>query len=245
MTWPVLVINLKQHITGKKVVDYCEQLATLSAQHSVRIAVCPPVADLDKARAALNRISGHRLLLFSQKIDNVTTGDSKTGSVGVDSIKETADGTLLNHYETRIYQKGEPIEKKEELLSIIKKAADAELKIIVCVDSAETAAQLAPLLPASCAIAIEWDTFIGQRISIVKEKRSEVEKAIHGVKKIRPEMPVYAGAGVEEAEDIIKVLKMDGAGVLAATAFTKAPRYQGDTMKAIGEVLERIQKFFG
>ncbi len=243
MHWPSLVINLKQHIVGKKVADYCAVLASLTAQYDVPIIICPPVADLDKARCALEKVP-HRIFLFSQKIDNVSEGDSKTGSVCVDSIAGVADGTLLNHYEARIYGTGSSSEKLHELLATIKKAAEKKRAMIVCVDCAETAARIAPFLPDKCAIAVEWDAFIGQRVSMVKEKRDELVKAIDTVKKINPAIPVYAGAGIEEADDVAEFLKMGGTGVLAATAFTKAPKYGGDYARAVEDVLKRITSGF-
>lgn len=240
MHWPTLVINLKQHVTGKKVADYCATVASLTAQYDVPVIICPPIADLDKARRALEK-APHRVLLFSQKIDNVETGDSATGSVCVDSIAGSADGTLLNHYEARIYGSDSPSEKLNELLAVIKKAHEKKLATIVCVDSAETASRIAPFLPANCAIAVEWDAFIGQRISMIKEKKDELAKALDTVKKINPAIPVYAGAGVEEADEVVEFLKMGGIGVLAATAFTKAPKYEGDYARAVEEVLKRMK----
>lgn len=241
MHWPPLVINLKQHVVGKKVAEYCATIASLTVQHDVPIVVCPPIADLDKARRALEKVP-HHVLLFSQKIDNVCEGDSATGSVCVDSIVGIADGTLLNHYETRIYGLTAPRQKEEELIATIQKAHDKGLRVIVCVDSAETAARLAPRLPPNCAISVEWDGFIGQRISMIKEKKDELVKAIETVKRINQAIPVYAGAGIEETEEIIEFLKMGGTGVLAATAFTKAPKYGGDYVRAVEEVLKMLKE---
>lgn len=240
MHWPSLVINLKQHIVGKKVADYCAVLASLTAQYDVPIIICPPVADLDKARCALEKVP-HRIFLFSQKIDNVSEGDNKTGNVCVDSIAGVVDGTLLNHYEARVYSSNSPSEKLNEILATIKKAAEKGLRVIVCADGAETAARIAPFLPDACAIAVEWDAFIGQRISMVKEKKEELRKALTAVKEIHPAIPVYAGAGIEEADDVVEFLKMGGAGVLAATAFTKAPKYEGDYARAVEDVLKRMK----
>lgn len=240
MHWPSLVINLKQHVVGKKVADYCATIASLTVQYDVPIIICPPVADLDKARRALEK-APHRIFLFSQKMDNVSQGDSATGSVCVDSIADVADGTLLNHYEARIFGTGSSSEKLNQLLATIKKAAEKKLAMIVCVDCAETAARIAPFLPDKCAIAVEWDEFIGQRISMIQEKKGELAKAIDAVKKIHPAIPVYAGAGIEEAEDVIEFLRMGGAGVLAATAFTKAPKYGGNYAQAVEEVLKRMK----
>ncbi|MDO8642865.1 MAG: triose-phosphate isomerase [Candidatus Woesearchaeota archaeon] len=242
MHWPSIVINLKQHITGTQVADYCAAVASLTVQYEISVALCVPVADLDKARCALDHIP-HQIILLSQKIDNVATGDSRTGAVCVDSLVGVANGTLLNHCEERRYSNDSSPEKLNDLLATIKKACDKELRVIVCVDSAETASRIVPFLPASCAIAVEWDAFIGQRISIIKEKKDELQKTLDTVKKINPSIPVYAGAGIEESEDVIEFLRMGGAGVLAATAFTKAPRYGGDYVLAVREVLEKIKTY--
>ncbi len=242
MHWPPLVINLKQHVTGKQVADYCAAVASLTMQYEISVALCVPVADLDKARRALDRVP-HQIILFSQKIDNVATGESRTGAVCVDSLVGVADGTLLNHCEARIYHNSSPPEKLNELLATIKKACDKGLRVIVCADGAETVSRIAPFLLGTCAIAVEWDDFIGQRISILKEKKEELQKTLDAVKKINPTIPVYAGAGIEEPDDVIEFLRMGGTGVLAATAFTKAPKYGRDYVRAVREVLEKIKTY--
>lgn len=242
MHWPPLVINLKQHVTGKKVADYCATVASLTVQYEIPVALCPPIADLDNARRVLEKIP-HQILLFSQKIDNVSEGDNKTGSVCVDSIVGVVEGTLINHYEARIGDNASPSEKEEELLATIHKAHEKGLRVIVCVDRAETAVHIAPKLPPNCAVSVEGDAFIGQRISMIRGKKDELAKAIETIKRINPAIPVYAGGGIEEPDDVIEFLKMGGAGVLAATAFTKAPKYAGDYVAAVEDVLKKIKTY--
>ena len=63
------------------------------------------------------------------------------------------------------------------------------------------------------------------------------------VKQIRQAIPIYASSGMEEAEVIMEFLKIGGVGVLAATAFTKAPRYDGDYGQAVEKVLREIYSY--
>ncbi len=243
MAWPILVVNLKQHIVGTAVHNYIKAVAPLTAQYAQPIIICPAIADLDKARAALPE--DHHINVFSQKIDNVEKGQSKTGTVCVDSITPLA-GTLLNHYEARIYGSGGTEEQFNELITTAKKAFAKSLAVIFCADTAETGEKIARAMlnyPATYAIAVEWDAFIGQRISMVKEKPEEIKTAIQKIKAVNPRIPVYAGAGVEDPEDIVEVLKMGGAGALAATGFTKAPQKQGSYTAAIEGVLQAIKAY--
>ena len=105
MNWPALVVNLKQHVVGQAVKDYMVKAAGLALKHKQPLIVCPAVADIDKAFQAVKEFNENAfdyLKIFSQKIDNVRAGDSRTGTVCLDSLAN-AQGSLLNHMEARVY----------------------------------------------------------------------------------------------------------------------------------------------
>ena len=77
---------------------------------------------------------------------------------------------------------------------------------------------------------------------MVKEKPEEIAKSVKAVRDIDGEMPVYCGAGVETAEEINQARKEFGVqGALAATGFTKAPKFNGDFARALESVLGAIE----
>lgn len=248
--WPRLVINLKQHVLGRDVENYIWKVAPLTREYNQSLIICPALVDLERATRALKDTGKHNIQLYAQKVDSAARGDSATGAVSPDSLKELGiHGSLLNHKEARIYGSG-PQHNPDgysRLVSTMEAAVNRDLYLIVCADGAETAARIAKEvndrdLGHRVAIAVEWDEFIGKRISMVKERPDEIRAGVAAVQQIVPRVPVYCGAGVETAEDILKAIEMGAQGALAATGFTKAPRYEGDFSKAVEDVLKALPK---
>jgi len=242
--WPSVIINLKQHIVGEQVKEYILRIANTAKKYNQKVALCPPIADVDKAFFAVKHndesLFDH-VWIFAPKVDDVAIGESKTGAVAVESVMHT-QGVMINHFETRIYGQSEPHKSGAQfqtLCNIIKKCTAKNLKMVLCADNHVTAEKIARYVselemdPENVVIAIEWDAFIGKRISIVKEKPDEIERAVQAVKKVNPHIRVYCGAGIETKEDLIKAKKLGASGFLAATAFTKAPLFGGDYIMAL------------
>ncbi|HIG95323.1 TPA: hypothetical protein HA249_00325 [Candidatus Woesearchaeota archaeon] len=242
--WPSVIINLKQHIVGERVKEYVLRVAQAAKKHQQKVAICPAIADVDKAFFTLKHSDEtlcEHVWLFAPKVDDVAPGENKTGAVAVESIMHT-QGAMINHFETRIYGQSEPHKSGAQfqtLCNIIKKCTAKNLKMVLCADNHVTAEKIARYVselemdPENVVIAIEWDAFIGKRISIVKEKPDEIERAVQAVKKVNPHIRVYCGAGIETKEDLVKAKKLGASGFLAATAFTKAPLFGGDYVMAL------------
>lgn len=250
--WPSVIINLKQHIVGESVKEYVLRIAHTAKKYNQKVALCPPIADIDKAFFAVKQSDDKsegknegslfdHLWIFAPKVDDVAPGESRTGAVAVESVMHT-QGVMINHFETRIYGQSDAHKSEAQfqtLCNIIKKCASKNLKMVLCADNHVTAEKIARYVsaleidPEDVVIAVEWDAFIGKRISIVKEKPEEIEKAVQAVKKINPHIRVYCGAGIETKEDLIKAKKLGASGFLAATAFTKAPLFGGDYVMAL------------
>jgi triosephosphate isomerase len=250
MNWPTLVVNLKNYFVGQAAKDYAVKAADVALKVKKPFAVCPSVADMDKFYCAVNKHNPEAfnyLSVYAQKVDDVEAGEKKTGHVCIDSLVN-ATGTLLNHAETRVYGSAANYTEQDynTLMSTIEKVRKrSDFALIVCADNYKTAGKIAQGLKdkgltENTALAIEWDEFIG-KVSIVNEKPEEITKAVEAVKAIDQSLPVYCGACVETAEEINKARKDLGAqGALAATGFTKAPKFNGDFSLALESVLSAV-----
>lgn len=245
--WPVLVINLKLFFVGQEAQDYTLKAAETALKLEKPLIVCPNLIDLNNVVQRLqqeNKEALQCLSIFSQKIDDANAGGKGTGQICLEALAQ-AQGSLLNHAENRLYGKGKNYSEKdfESLSRIIEKCANQKFPLIVCADSALTGQKIAARVKElgaekNLAIAVEWDEFIGQRISMVEHKPEEIIKAKKLIDEESKGLPVYAGAGVEKPADVKKAVQEMGLqGVLAATGFTKAPNYNGNYVKAIEDVL--------
>ena len=240
--WPRLVVNVKQYVIGREIEEYVSKAGELAERFKQELVVCPSLTDLGRVKG------GKHLSIFAQRIEACQHGDKKTGMVCIDSVKQSAQGSLLNHAENRLYGIGFPEGKFRQLMEIIALADEKELPVIVCADSTNTAQRIASAavdqgIAGRLAIAAEWDEFIGQRISMVEHKPTEIIQAVKAVHAVDRKIPVYCGAGVEKAEEIKKAVFEFGAqGALAATGFTKAPAFEGDYLAALESVFKAFAK---
>ena len=64
----------------------------------------------------------------------------------------------------------------------VKLAREAGLKLVVCADTAETAKKIAEKVTSlnlnEISLAVEWDEYIGTKISMVENKPEEIEKVM-------------------------------------------------------------------
>ena len=247
--WPALVINLKQHILGKEVIGYVKRAEEVAAMFQQPLIICPSHVDL--AFSAL--VKRKHTFIFSQSYDFVQKGGSDTGGICPNSLVSAgAEGSLLNHYEKRIYglKPGKDNRLRDSsadfqrLFELIKIGNKEKLRLIVCADQAETAAKIVSevtkLSLQDISIAVEWDDYIGNGTSIVEGKPEMISRTIMLVKMINSEIPVYCGAGVQ-GSDVKRAIEQFGVqGALIATYCTKAPDFAGDYEKAIKVVLEGL-----
>ena len=137
---------------------------------------------------------------------------SHTGHVLAEALKSAgAEGTLVNHSERRV-----------SLLTIaesVKLCAGADLRSLVCADTAEASVEVAKTLPDM--VAIEPPELIGTGISISKARPELITESIKQIRKINRNVRILCGAGVTTAEDVSKALELGSEGVLVASGVVK------------------------
>lgn len=215
---PIVIVNFKTYpqSTGQNAVilaKICEKIA-LETYHDIRIAVSAP--DIYPITKEVS------IPVYAEHVDPYPLGRN-TGSILPEVIKTAgASGTLLNHSEHRLQ-----LQKLEET---IQRCFDMSMTTIVCVETPEEAAEIAPFNPDF--IAIEPPELIGGNISVSKARPELITKCVNAVKE-KSIVKVLVGAGIKTKEDIVKALELGADGILLASGITLAE----DQEKALRDLI--------
>jgi triosephosphate isomerase (TIM) len=206
--YPLILVNLKTYREGMG--ENAVRLAKIAEQVHIKtgasIAVAPQLADLKIV------IDSSETPVFAQHVDPVGMGQF-TGHVLPESVAEAGCvGTLINHSERQL-----PI---EVVKATVKRASEADLTAIVCVDTVEKGRQVAAFSPD--AIAIEPPELIGSGISVSKAKPEVVSGSVAAIKHVNSKIRVLCGAGVTNGEDVVAAQKLGAEGILVASGIVKA-----------------------
>ncbi len=202
-----MVVNFKTFIeaTGKNAIALARIADEVSSETGVTVIVSPQFTDIEPIAKSVD------IPVFSQHIDSVRPG-AHTGHVVVDAVKSAgAEGSLLNHSEKRI--------NRSEIHESVKLCSDADLKSLVCADTAEASVDVAKMLPDM--IAIEPPELIGTGISVSKARPELITESVKQIRKVNRGVRILCGAGVTTAEDVSKALELGSEGVLVASAVVK------------------------
>ena len=220
LEFPLVLVNLKTYKegTGERAVSLAEASESLSRRTGVCVAVAPQALDL---RMIVERID---IPVFSQHIDPVGYG-KYTGHITPEAVADSGCiGTLINHSERRL-----PLETVE---ATVKRAKEAGLFQVVCVDTVETGRKVAPFDPD--VIAIEPPELIGSGIPVSKARPEVVSGAVEAVQEVNPGVVVLCGAGITSGEDFEAAIRLGAKGVLVASGVVKA-QDPGEKLRDLAE----------
>jgi triosephosphate isomerase len=206
--YPFILVNLKTYkeSLGPKAVALATIAMEVSRETGVCIAVAPQTIDLSPVIATVD------IPVFAQHIDPVGYG-RYTGHVLPEAVAEAGcTGTLINHSERRL-----PLDTIE---ATVKRAKEASLFQVVCVDSIETGQSVAPFSPD--VIAIEPPELIGSGIPVSKARPEVVSGSVNECRSVNPDVNVLCGAGITNGEDVAAALRLGSTGVLVASGVVKA-----------------------
>lgn len=206
--FPLILVNLKTYkeATGDKAVKMAAIAEEVSKRTGVCVAVSPQTVDLRQVIGATG------VPVFAQHVDPVGYG-KYTGHLLPEAVAEAGcAGTLISHSERRL-----------ELAAIeatVKRAREAGLIQVVCVDEVDRGRAVAPFGPD--VIAIEPPELIGTGIPVSKAKPEVVSGAVEAVQSVDPRIKVLCGAGITSGEDVTASLRLGAEGVLVASGVVKA-----------------------
>jgi triosephosphate isomerase len=208
VNYPIILVNFKTYkeSMGEKAVELAKIAENVHLKTGASIALAPQIVDIKLL------IDASETPVFSQHIDAVGYGQF-TGHILPESVAESGCvGTLINHSERQL-----PLNIIEVT---VKRAKEAQLISVVCVDTIDKAKLVARFNPDS--IAIEPPELIGSGISVSKAKPEIVAGAVKAVKIINPNVRVLCGAGITNGEDVIAAQKLGAEGILVASGVVKA-----------------------
>lgn len=189
---------------GEHAVSLAKIHDQIAKETGVTFAVAPSIVDLERVHLACPNLP-----VFAQHVDLAEHG-AFTGRIPPEFVKKIgASGTLLNHSEYRI--------EKEKLFIKAKKAKEAGLTILMCVENVEEAVEYMNACQPDF-ISLEPRELIGGDISVCTANPEIIKEA---VKKIGGER-IIVGAGVKTGKDVRMAKELGASGILLASGVTKA-----------------------
>jgi triosephosphate isomerase (TIM) len=206
--YPLILVNLKTYREGMG--ENAVRLAKIAEQVHIKTgASIALAAQLVDSKIV---IDASETPVFAQHVDPVGMGQF-TGHVLPEAVAEAGlVGTLINHSERQL--------SLEVIKATVKRAREADLETVVCVDTVDKGRQVAAFSPH--AIAIEPPELIGSGVSVSKARPEVISGAVAAIKHINPKIRVLCGAGVTNGEDVAIALKLGAEGILVASGVVKA-----------------------
>ena len=221
---PIFEMGLKGYLYGKKALEFAKAADIISKKYEVSIIFDPQYIDIPKIVEETES-----LYIFAQHMDSVEIGRG-IGSILPEALKEAGVvGAILNHAERRI--------KLSEIYRTIKRADDVGLATLVCADSPQEAAAVAQLNPN--IVLAEPPQLIGTGKPVGKLLKDFISETIDLVKKINPEIIICSGAGIRDADDVKKIIRLGAESTGSTSAILKADdpaRKLEEMIKALKEV---------
>ncbi len=220
----ILAINFKAYETAftDKVVEIAKAaVKAVNTYNNVRVILAVPAP-------LVYKLAEYYEDLYLQHVDNIGYG-SHTGFLPAASVKYLpVKGTLLNHSEHKV--------SIREIAGVVKTVKETGKEIMTCADTPQEAAALAHFKPTY--IAVEPPELIGTGVSVSRAKPEVITNGVDAVKRIDPEIPVLAGAGISSPEDAYKAIELGASGVLVASVVMKA-KDPGSSLLALAEALSK------
>jgi len=205
---PLFLLNLKTYPghLGPAAERTARTLEELGRIHGVAVAIAPATPDLGRVAAAVS------IPVLAQHVDRVEAG-ATTGFVPAETVRAAGGwGSLVNH--------------SEHPLSVVATGDTAErlralgLVSVICARDVPAARRLGRFAPPY--LAIEPPELIGGDRAVSTARPELVSAAVEAVRAVSPTTRVLCGAGVHDRHDVARALELGSAGVLVASAVTRA-----------------------
>lgn len=227
---PFFEVGPKAYLYGEEFVELAKFADQLSKKYDVRIVATPQYVDIPIVAKETENI-----FVFAQHMDSLRPGRG-LGSVLPEALKAAgADGTFLNHAEKRI--------SIDELEKTIPRAKEVGLMTIVCADNMNEALFVAKLAPT--LIVVESPDMIAsgkKRDESEYDQIIEIEEKVHA---INPEILLFHGAGISNAQDVYDVIASGAIGTGSSSAlFLAEDRYKmlEDMIRSVHEAWTKNKK---
>ncbi|MEM5854831.1 MAG: triose-phosphate isomerase [Candidatus Aenigmatarchaeota archaeon] len=210
MKLPLILINFKCYISGRKAYKLAKICEKISKKSGVNFAVAPQFTDIPRIAKNL------KITVFAQHLDAVEEGPF-TGHISAKAIKQAgAKGAILNHSEKKLDFK--------EIKKCVEVAKENRLVTVCCAESLEEGKKIARLKPEF--LAYEDPVLIGTGRAISRIKPDSVKKFVEVIRSVEPEVKVLCGAGISSGLDVKKAFELGTVGVLVSSSVVKASNHE-------------------
>jgi triosephosphate isomerase len=218
----VFVINFKAYETAfdfefiKKVVEESQRIRS---SLGVRVILAVPSLVALKIKEMYDDV-------YLEHVDPVSYG-ARTGRIPPASLKALGiKGSLINHSEYKLVLR--------DVFYVIDEMKKNELEVLACGDTPGEVAALAYASPTM--IAVEPPELIGTGISVSKARPEVITESLEALRKVNDKIPLLAGAGITNGEDVERAVELGAKGILVASAVMKAK----DPVKVMRELAEPL-----
>lgn len=204
---PVVIVNFKayEQAIGRYAVKLAKRLEKSALDFNGTVLFAVDAADIYRVSSAV------KVPVIAQHVDAVGFG-GHTGSVNVRSAKEAgAVGSLLSH--------SEKILSVSETGAAISRLKEEGMLSFCCVPNANKAATLIKYRPDF--VAVEPPELIGGNVSISTAQPEVISDAVNKLQR-STRIPLLAGAGIKNSEDVSKAKKLGAKGILVASGVVLA-----------------------
>lgn len=216
---PLLLVNLKTYPghLGPAAERTARLLEELGRAHGVSVAVAPAMPDLGRVAALVT------IPVLAQHVDTVDAGP-RTGFVPPEAVRAAgAWGSLVNHSEHPM--------PPGRIRTTVARLKELDLVAVVCARDVDSSRRLARFTPPF--LAVEPPELIGGDRAVSTAQPEVVSGSVEAVRAVSSTTRVLCGAGVHDRRDVARALELGSAGVLVASAVTRA----ADPRAAIEELL--------
>lgn len=192
-------------------------LEELGKSMGVAVAVAPAAPDLTRVASSV------AIPVLAQHVDPLDAG-AHTGFVPPEAVRAAgAWGSLVNHSEHPL-----PVASVRAAVRLLKSHG---LVAVVCARDVASSRRLGRMKPPY--LAVEPPELIGGDRAVSTARPEVVSGSVEAVRSVSPMTLVLCGAGVHGRRDVARALELGSAGVLVASAVTRA----ADPRAAIEELL--------
>ena len=219
---PFFELGPKAYMYGKDFIELSVFADELAEKYHVSIIVTPQYVDIPIIAKKTKNI-----FVFAQHMDSLNVGRG-IGSVLPESIKAAgASGVLLNHVERRL--------TREELKKTINRAREVGLMTMVCADDLSGSIEIAKNKPT--IILAESPELIGggKRVENEMAAVKAINDAIHSISE---QTLVLHGAGINDPEDVYKVITSGAQG----TGSTSGVMLADDRFLMLEEMIKSVRE---
>lgn len=209
MKRPVVIINLKTYLSGKKSLNLIKKIGEVDSKI---IIGCQPTEIYQASQLVKNPI-------YVEHVDSLEPGRN-TGFILPEAVKASgASGVFLNHSEHRL--------DLSTIKKTVKRCKDLRLRVCLFAKDLSQARELKKLKPDY--LVIEPPELIAGEKSVSRARPELIEEIGKRLK-----YPFIVGAGVKDGEDVRIAMKFGASGVALASAVTTAKNPEGVLRGLVG-----------